>query len=271
MPTVRHDAFFRQRPVFTGEELAEHLSSSGRVGARTQESLLAYHTKNGRLVRVRRGLYAVIPPGADRDTYPVDPYLIASRLTRDSVLSHHTALEFHGRAYSVWQHLTYLASRPLEPLTFRSHVFRGARFPEALVRSGKEHFDVLTTERAGMSLRVTSLERTLVDVLDRPHHSGGWEEVWRSLESVEFFDLEKVVEYALLLGNATTASKVGFFLDQHREALMVEESHLRTLRHRRPRQPHYMDRTRRRPGSLVAEWNLVVPIEVAERSWAAVT
>ena len=81
MPTFRHDAFFRQHPVFTGEELAEHLSSSGRVGARTQESLLAYHTKNGRLVRVRRGLYAVIPPGADRDTYPVDPYLIASRLT----------------------------------------------------------------------------------------------------------------------------------------------------------------------------------------------
>ena len=271
MPTFRHDAFFRQHPVFTGEELAEHLSSSGRVGARTQESLLAYHTKNGRLVRVRRGLYAVIPPGADRDTYPVDPYLIASRLTPDSVLSHHTALEFHGRAYSVWQHLTYLASRPLEPLTFRSHVFRGARFPEALVRSGKEHFDVLTTERAGMSLRVASLERTMVDVLDRPHLAGGWEEIWRSLESVEFFDLEKVVEYALLLGNATTASKVGFFLDQHREHLMVKERHLKALRHRRPRQPHYLDRTRSGNGSLVAEWNLVVPAEVVERSWAEVT
>ena len=81
MPTVRHDAFFRQHPVFTGEELAEHLSSTGRVGARTQESLLAYHTKRGRLVRVRRGLFAVIPPGADPNSYPVDPYRIASKLT----------------------------------------------------------------------------------------------------------------------------------------------------------------------------------------------
>ena len=108
--------------MLTGEELAEHLSSGGHAGARTQESLVAYHIRTGRIVRVRCGLFAVIPPESDSDTYPIDPYLIASKLTPDSVMSYHTALEFHGRAYSVWQLLTYLASRPLEPLTFRSHV-----------------------------------------------------------------------------------------------------------------------------------------------------
>ena len=112
MPTIRHDTFFRRHPVFTGEELAELLSTSGHAGARTQESLVAYHTGTGRLVRVRRGLFAVIPPDADSNTYPIDQYLIASRLTPDSVLSHHTALELHGRAYSVWHHLTYLAVAP---------------------------------------------------------------------------------------------------------------------------------------------------------------
>ena len=271
MPTIKHDTFFRRQPVFTGEELAEHLSTSGHAGARTQESLVAYHTRTGRIVRVRRGLFAVIPPEADSNTYPIDPYLIASRLTPDSVLSYHTALELHGRAYSVWQHLTYLASRPVEPLTFRSHVYRGARFPEALARLGNEHFGVSTMEHTGTSLRVTSLERTLVDVLDRPQLAGGWEEVYRSLESVEFFDLDKVVEYVLLLGNATIASKVGFYLDQHREALMVEEGHLTALRNQRPKQPHYVDRRRSRDGRLVTEWNLVVPAELVEQSWATVT
>ena len=112
------------------------------------------------------------------------------------------------------------------------------------MRSRNEFFGVLTTESSGMSLRITGLERTLVDVLDRPHLAGGWEEVWRSLESVEFFDLDSVVEYVDLLGNATTASKVGFYLDTHRQALMVEERHLRELQKRRPRQPHYVDRKR---------------------------
>ena len=183
MSSVKHDVFFRNHPVFTGEELAAHLLAAGQVGSRTQESLLAYHTKASRLVRVRRGLYAVIPPESDRDTYPIDPYLVASRLTPDAVLSHHTALEFHGRTYSVWRHLFYLAERPPGTVTFRSHVFRGTRFPEALVRSGNQHFGVLKAERAGMSLRVASLERTLVDVLDRPDLAGGWEEVWRSRRS----------------------------------------------------------------------------------------
>ena len=267
---MKHDKFFRKHPVFTGEELATHLSSLGEVGGRAQEALLAYHQKTGRVVRVRRGLYAVIPAGANPDSYPVDPFLVATKLTRDAVLSHHTALEFHGRAYSVQEYFTYSASRPLNPVTFRSHVFRGARFPQALRSVKSEYFGVSTGERAGMELRVASLERTLVDVLDRPDLSGSWEEIWRSLESVEFFDLDKIVEYALLLGNATTVAKVGFFLKQHREPLMVEDRYLKALHDLRPRQPHYLDRTKRESGRLVSEWNLVVPREVFERAWGEV-
>ena len=118
-------------------------------------------------------------------------------------------------------------------------------------------------------MHVTTLERTLVDALDRPDLCGGWEETWRSLESVEFFDLDRVVRYTLLLGNATTTAKVGYFLQQHREALMVEESHLTRLREHRPKEPHYTNR-RAGSGKFLSDWNLVVPREVAERSWEAV-
>lgn len=267
---MKHDEFFRKHPVFTTNDLANHLSSHTEVGERTQEALLAYHRKAGRVVRIRRGLYAVIPSGVDADSYPVDPFLIAAKLTPDSVLSHHTALEFHGKAHSVHTYITYSASRPLGPFTFRSHVFRGTRFPDALLRKGKTRVGVSTAEYAGMELKVTSLERTLVDVLDRPDLSGSWEEIWRSLESVEFFDLDKVVEYVLLLRNATTGAKVGFFLEQHRETLMVEDHHLKALYDLRPRQPHYLDRAKRTSGRLVSEWNLVVPREVLERAWGEV-
>lgn len=118
-------------------------------------------------------------------------------------------------------------------------------------------------------MRVTTLERTLVDVLDAPQLGGGWEEIWRSLESVEFFDLDAVVEYAQKVDSSLTVARVGFFLDQHRDALMVEERHLAALRERAPRQPAYLDR-KREPGKLVAGWNLVVPGRVLTRSWGAV-
>ena len=269
MSNMRHEAFFRGHPVFTGDEFAEHLSSGGHSGPRTKESILAYHTRTGRIVRIRRGLYAVAPPGTDGDSFPIDPYLVASRLTRDSVLTHHTALQFHGRAYTVWQQFTYQATRPAAPLRFRSNDFRGTKFPTALVSRDAQMHDVLTLVRANVSLRVASLERTMVDVMNSPAYSGGWEEVWRSLESVEFFDLDRVVEYALLLNNSTTVARVGFFLEQHRDALMVDEAHLSMLRRHRPRRTHYLDRARR-GGRLVPEWNLVVPHDVMERSWAEV-
>ena len=126
---------------------------------------------------------------------------------------------------------------------------------------------VVTAERLGFPVRVTSLERTLVDVLDRPRLSGGWEEVWRSLESVEFFDVEAVMDYARLLGNATTAAKVGFYLEQHGESLMVEPDQIEHLRRHRPRRPHYLDGARNGRGRPVSAWNLVVPREVVDRAW----
>ena len=267
---MKHAGFFRVHPVFTARELADHLSAHGDVGSRAQEALLAYHSKTGRIVMVRRGLYAVIPPGADPKSYPLDPFLIGAKLTEDAVFSHHTALEFHGSAYSVHEYFTYSAARPPSRVTFRSHVFRGVKFPRVLRLKGKETFDVLTADRAGTEVRVTGLERTLVDTLSRPDVSGSWEEIWRSLELIEFFDLDRVVEYALLLENATTAAKVGFFLEQHREALMVEECHLKPLRSLLPRQPHYLDRAKRKSGRLVSEWNLVVPEQVLERAWGEI-
>lgn len=135
---------------------------------------------------------------------------------------------------------------------------------------GQGLFEVKTLERAGVGVRVTSLERALVDVLDRPDLGGGWEEIWRSLELVEFFDLDRVVEYALLLDNATTAAKVGLFLEQRRDALMVEAKHLQPLREQRPRSPHYLERQHREDGRLVADWNLIVPKRILDRAWEEV-
>ncbi len=131
-------------------------------------------------------------------------------------------------------------------------------------------FEVRIEERAGMDIRVTSLERALVDTLDRPELCGSWEEIWRSLESTGFFDLDKVLEYVLLIKNSTTAAKVGFFLDQHREELMVEDKYLEELRKLRPLNPHYFSRSRREPGIFVSKWNLVVPEEVLKRSWGEI-
>ena len=117
---------------------------------------------------------------------------------------------------------------------------------------------------------MTTLERTLVDVLDTPAHGGGWEEIWRSLEAAGFFDLDAIVEYALRLDSALAVARVGFFLERHREEFMVEERHLKPLRDCAPRQPRYFDRKARGPGKFVSGWNLIVPGFITNHAWVEV-
>ncbi len=268
--SIRLNEFLARHAVFTVDELDRFLSDRGSGNKNTRKSLLSYHRKQGRIVRIRRGLYASIPWGMDAPSAPINPYLVAAKLTKDATLAYHTALEFHGRAYSVHWRIVYVSASKSLPLTFQSHTFRSAPVPPPILAKGQQMFGVSRQNRSGVGVLVTNHERTLVDVLDRPELTGSWEEIWRSLESVEFFDLDQVIEYTRLLENATTAAKVGFFLEQHRESLMVEEVHLEALRKLRPRQPHYLMRGKRKDCHWVKDWNLMIPTEILNRDWEQV-
>jgi len=259
--------FFDQNPVFTREEFLAHRNAAR--SPLTSRNLLALHVARGRLVRVRRGLYATVPRGVEPGAARVDPYLVATKLAPDAVVAYHAALQFHGKAYSVSNRVTYLTRRRLRTYRFRDAEFVAVRCPAPLRALPDMGGNVLDQPHAGGRVRVATLERTLVDVLDAPNHGGGWEEVWRSLESVEFFDLDAVVEHALKRDSSLTVARVGFFLEQHRQTLMVEERHLAALRAHAPVQPLYLDR-KREPGKLVQAWNLVVPERVLSRSWGTV-
>jgi predicted transcriptional regulator of viral defense system len=262
--------FFIRNPVFTSTQITSFLGKQGSGNRWTRKALLAYFVKKGRLIRVRRGLYATVPEGSKAEDFHANPFLVASRITDDAVLSHHTALEFYGKTYSVFHLFTYLSSKPSQEFSFQMMKFKGILFPSKLQGSDNEMFGVENSARYAMNIKATGFERTMVDLLDKPRWGGSWEEIWRSLEMVEFFNLDKVIEYALLLENSSTIAKVGFFLEQHREALMVEDKHLEPLRKHKPKSPHYFDRKSRKPNRFIKEWNLVVPVEIIERSWEEV-
>jgi predicted transcriptional regulator of viral defense system len=262
---LRSIDFFAAHPVFTQQEFLDAKGTQGR-SASTSNNLLAQHLTSGRLLRVRRGLYASMMPGHDATRASVDPYLLASHLTEDAVVAYHAALQFYGKTYSVWRRFHYLTALRARPFSFQDQEFLPVQTPAALRRLKDWGGGLAEVRHAGGRVRVTTLERALVDLLDSPDKGGGWEEVWRSLEMVEFFDLDAVLQYAFKLGSALTCARVGFFLDQHRDALMVEDKHLKKLRARVPKQARYLDPARE-PGRFVAPWNLVVPERVLSRQW----
>ena len=266
---VKPTEFFARHPVFRYQEFVAVHSGSGRRSRQTSASVVKQHVAAGNLLHVRRGLYATVPPGIPADSAQVDPYLLATKLTEDAVVAYHAALQFHGKAYSVWRRFHSFTRSRVRRFAFRDAEFIPVQAPVAVRFLPDLGGGVVEQRHAGGLVRTTTLERTLVDVLDAPQRCGGWEEVWRSLEMVEFFDLDVVIEHTKKLGSALTAARVGLFLEQHREQLMVEDAHLEALRKLAPTQPRYID-AKRRPGKLVAGWNLVVPQRMLSGAWAEV-
>ena len=64
--------------------------------------------------------------------------------------------------------------------------------PQSLIRQHQSHFGVKVIPYQGSQLQVTSFEITLYRLLDRPLLTGEWEEIWRSLESGDCFDIERI-------------------------------------------------------------------------------
>ena len=255
---MRSADFFAAHPVFTHAEYLSAHGARGNRSPRTADSLLTRGSAAGKVLRVRRGLYASVPAGVTPDTFQADPYLLATKLASDAAVAYHAALQFRGKTYSVWHRFAVLTRSHVRPLVFQGNEFVGIHPGRALDHLPDLGGGIVSEPHAGGTVRVTTFERTLVDVLDAPDLGGGWEEVWRSLEMVEYFDLAAVVAHTLKRSSALTTARVGFFLEQHREELFVEENHLKALREHVPRQPRYFDR-RREAGRLVKPWNLVIP------------
>ncbi|MFQ5695648.1 MAG: type IV toxin-antitoxin system AbiEi family antitoxin domain-containing protein [Terriglobia bacterium] len=255
---MKPDHFLAQHRLFTREELSAALA--GRSSA-TLNAHLARWRRQGRIVRVKNGLYLRRDPeGAS--TLPTAPDFIAlaARMAPDAAAAYHTALEAHGCAQSLFEQLTFVTWTRTKPVEFMGRRLAPVR-PRAPLRerNGGEAW-IETLDRAGLELRVTSLERTAADVLDRPSLAGGVEEVWRSLFALPALDPEALLEYVQALGNRTLAARVGYFLEMRRDELAVPVSLLEGLQALLPDHPVHLDRAL--GGRLNSRWRLIIPEEL---------
>jgi len=238
-----------------------------KSGNSTLYNLLTYHLQKGHIIRIRKGLYYTIPKGVDEKNHPVDPYLVVSKMAPDATLAYYTALAFHGKLHSLRNDFIYITRHKLKPpFIFREMAFKGVSIPNKETLANVD-FGIDTVEYQGSKIRVTTLERTFVDVLNRPSLIGDWEEIWRSLESIEYLNLQQVLAYSQILNNAATYARIAFFLEQHREAFGLTEKNLLPFEAFKPKSPHYLDRHNKEPKQLVARWNLIVPKSLLQRTW----
>jgi len=253
---MKPEVFLAGHSVFSREEFAALLRRRGRTDA-TLDSHLTRWRRQGRIARVKPGVFLRLDAATDVHDPGPDFLSLASRMAPDAVLAYHTALEVHGVAQSVFERLTFLTWTKTRPTSFRGRRFIPVRPRASLFAADGGKAWIEKADRGGVEIRVTTIERTVADALDRPDLAGGTEEVWRSLHGIPALDPKALERYVVLLGSRTLAAKVGFFLESRRDELVVPPAFLERLRTRIPRAPVFMDRSRK--GRLVARWALIVP------------
>lgn len=233
-------AFIAQNPVFTLDELRAAYKEMGRDPGSAQE-LVSYYLAQGTLLLVRRGLYA----------HPswVDPWRLASRLTPDAVIAYDGALSFH-KLTGVEHSLHFASTRRTPRLVWADIVFNVVRV-ETL-----PPFD--RVEVNGDSLRVTSVERTLVDCLDRLDLAPDLKTLWRAFRDAPRIDPRKLLHHLKKLNRGPLlASRLGLFLEARKKHDAELDAALKNLA---LQAPAYFDRAQREKGmQIISRWNLIAP------------
>ncbi|HXP95698.1 MAG TPA: hypothetical protein VN809_03230 [Telmatospirillum sp.] len=258
-------AFLSANPVFTREAFAAALGHP--PDAATVTSLLGHHLRAGNIKRVSRGVFAAVPPHLKAQGFMVDRFAAAAKLRPDGVLGYHSALELHGIAYSEFNQVQLISVGRTEQVVLPFGACRFINPPKALVDAGK--VDILTTtkDRLGQMIRVTAIERTVVDVLHRFDITGGIEEVLPSLDLVQYLDPAKVIEYVTVLKSRTVASVVGWWLDSHRSTLGITDNELEGLRALLPRSKHYALGAKPGNAVMIEPWRVLLPARVLDQSF----
>ena len=181
----RATAFMDANPVFRREEFAAAMSLP--KGSAPVSRLLGQQVAAERLARLRREVYATVPDHRTPSRLLLPDSIHASKYRPDGVLGYHTGLMLFGIQYSVFISEVQVISNG--SAGFARTPFGRCRFVRprrALVEAGKTDFLTVWKEPAGIPVRVTAFERTLVDVLHRPDRSCGRDEVIDALATAPF-------------------------------------------------------------------------------------
>jgi predicted transcriptional regulator of viral defense system len=249
---AKANAFFSLHPVFRREEFVEEYVGTGH-SQKAAGKVLEHYVRRQRVRNVRRHLYVV-------ENVNVDPLLYASRITTDAVLAYASALTFHTKwlTTDLWPVIARLPAPIFTDSFFRCRV---------IAKPDKEdRGSAVQQERLhGVTVRVTRLERTLVDLLDRPDLGPSFEELlFAFCDNAWNVDPSVMAAHAERINSSVCAARLGLMLQTH-PRYRTWGTTLRRLNQLRPTTPACAVPGIRQECFVQGRWNLVLPRNLFRR------
>jgi predicted transcriptional regulator of viral defense system len=211
------------------------------------KEILRRYKNQQAIAQIRRDLYVVLD--YVNQFSQASKFEIASNVTPSSYLSYHAAMEYYGVANQVFYEI-YVSS--IEK--FQSFDFEGISYTFC-----KSPTDIGVVNPVTDSLvRITDLERTVIDCINHIDLCGGLEELVQCLSSITYIKENKLLEYLAVFDKQVLYQKTSFVLSYFQKEMRLSNNFFEFCKSKIGKSTGYLtDKTE--SDTYFKEWKLCAP------------
>lgn len=203
--------FNRQnKPCFDNSEAFQAMPNSKES---TLRELLSDMTKRGLLMRLKDGVYYLIPYEANAENFMPDWHLIAGNLVNNAqyYIGYYSALQIHNLITQPSLKEQIVVSKQIRPSQIE---IKNVPF-QFIYHNTKHFFGAKKIWIDGFNKVLCSdLEKTIIDCIFKPDYAGGIVEVARAIYiSRDKIKFEILLDYAKIFESQAVIKRLGFLLE----------------------------------------------------------
>ncbi len=176
------------------------------------KDLLQNYKKQRLVSQVRRDLYVATDLVSKQSL--VNKFEIAGKITPTSYIAYQSAMEYHGLAHQVFYDVWVSSSN-----RFSSFEFEGINYQYCESKTLSGIIDVGTNS----VIRVSNLERTVVDCIDKIERCGGLEELIQCFSLITYLNEELLLDYLQAYDKQILYQKAGFILEHFKHEVKLSK------------------------------------------------
>lgn len=220
--------------------------------------LLSDMVKRGLLMRLKKGLYHLIPYEQDPENFMPDWHLLAEPLTKDTqhYIGYYSALQIHNLITQPSLKEQIVVAKQIRPTQIE---IKG--IPFQFIYHNTEHFFGAKKIWIDSFNKVlcSDLEKTLIDCLFKPDYAGGIVEIARAIyTSKEIIKYDVLLEYAKKFDSQAVIKRLGFLL----EVLEIKTCIIDDLQKMKTASYIVLDTELPRIGKRLSRWRIQQNIEI---------
>ena len=215
-------------------------------------------TNRGLLMRLKEGVYYIIPYDEDPEYFMPEWHLIAEYLVKDTkhYIAYYSALQIHNLITQPSLKEQIVVSKQIRP-----SILKVKNIEFQFIYHNENHFfgaKKIWIDNFNKVL-CSDLEKTIIDCLFKPDYAGGIVEVAKAIHSSkEKINFDKLLEYVVKFNSQAVIKRLGFIL----ELLDIKTEIISTLQQLKTKSYTRLDTELPKSGKMMSRWSIQQNIDI---------